>query len=561
VGFVAAFGLRLGLGDSRVRHSLAFRGAIPSAGSSRGKGLTITEAPLPTPEPAALDGGRRARATGAVRALPVVRYVAGVLVLAAAYFAAGRASLALQYDGPLAAILLPVGVGAAALYLAGLRWWPGVLIGDVALVDPAQPLGSALGIIAGNMADILVIAVVLRRLLGPRGALDRLEQVGGMLVAIAPGAAITATVAMLSLRVGGVVESSEVTTFWRSWFLADASGALVVIPLALAWAQPRPRPWRGRGAWEGALVIAAVVALSAIALSGDLPLTYMVFPALVWAALRLGQRGSTLAVAVAAGMAVGITANEVGAFVTHSITDSALSTQLYLAVSALSTLCLAAVVSEREAFAERLTASRARLVEAAAGERRRIEQNLHDGAQQRLTALAVRLHLAAEQARDAPEIAVGRLEAAEEEVSAAIEELRELAHGIHPSVLTVYGLAHALRGVAVRSAIPVRLVELPATRVDATAEVTAYFVVSEAITNARKHADATSIEVRAAASRGVLHVEVVDDGRGGATESAGSGLQGLRDRVEAIGGSFEVDSADGRGTRIVAVLPATPAPA
>jgi len=257
-------------------------------------------------------------------------------------------------------------------------------------------------------------------------------------------------------------------------------------------------------------------------------------------------------------MAVGITANEVGAFVTHSITDSALSTQLYLAVSALSTLCLAAVVSEREAFAERLTTSRARLVEAAAGERRRIEQNLHDGAQQRLTALAVRLHLAAEQAPEAPETAVGRLEAAAEEVSAAIEELRELAHGIHPSVLTVYGLARAHGGCSTfGDPRPLARGALHARR----RQVTAYFVISEAITNARKHADARSIDVRAAASRGVLRVEIVDDGRGGATESAGSGLQGLRDRVEAIGGSFEVDSADGRGTRIVAVLPATPASA
>jgi signal transduction histidine kinase len=145
-------------------------------------------------------------------------------------------------------------------------------------------------------------------------------------------------------------------------------------------------------------------------------------------------------------------------------------------------------------------------------------------------------------------------------VSAAIEELRELAHGIHPSVLTAYGLAHALTGLAARSTIPIRVVELPAIRVDPTAEVTAYFVISEAVTNARKHANATSIGVRATASEGVLRIEIVDDGSGGASESGGSGLQGLRDRVEAIGGSFEVKSAEGSGTRLLAVLPATPSP-
>src|SRR5687768_16041243 len=168
----------------------------------------------------------------AVGALPVVRYVAGVLVLGAAYFVAGRASLTLQYEGPVAAIWLPVGIGAAALYLAGPRWWPGVLLGDLALADPSPPLSTALGITAGNMADILVIALLLRRLVGRQAALDRLEQVGGMLAAIAVGAAIMATATTLSLRSGGIIESSGFASFWRSWALADASGALVIIPLA-----------------------------------------------------------------------------------------------------------------------------------------------------------------------------------------------------------------------------------------------------------------------------------------------------------------------------------------
>jgi signal transduction histidine kinase len=262
-------------------------------------------------------------------------------------------------------------------------------------------------------------------------------------------------------------------------------------------------------------------------------------------------------VAVAAGFAIWETNRRIGPFAFESITTSVLATQLYLAVSALSTLCVAAVVAEREAFATSLAGSRARIVQTAATERRRIEQDLHDGAQQRLAALVVRLGLAEEQVRAAPEAAIGVIQAAEDELSGAIDELRELAHGIHPSVLTEGGLAYALQQAAARSAIPVRLVELPAMRVDATAEVTAYFVVLEAIANTSKHARATSIDVRAIASRDSLRVEIVDDGRGGAAETRGSGLQGLRDRVEAIGGSFDVASTEGRGTRIVAVLPAT----
>jgi signal transduction histidine kinase len=122
-------------------------------------------------------------------------------------------------------------------------------------------------------------------------------------------------------------------------------------------------------------------------------------------------------------------------------------------------------------------------------------------------------------------------------------------------VLTRLGLAGALAAMAERSAIPIRLVELPASRLDPTAEATAYFLASEAVTNARKHAGATEITIRAVASRGILRVAVTDDGGGGADEAAGTGLQGLRDRVEAIGGTFTVDSRFRFGTRIIAIIP------
>ena len=491
---------------------------------------------------------------------PRVRYVLGVVALGVLYRGVAQIGYELQFAGPVAAIVwLPVGVGIAFLYLGGLRYWPGVLIGDLLANDYGRlPLGSAIGQTWGNVLEVLVATVLLLRL-APRG--DPLGSVGGlgrMLVAIGAGTAVSATVGSCSLLLGDVITTGGVPEVWRTWWLGDSSGALIVLPLALAWAKP-PRRWLHRHGLETAALLAVIGALSALALQSSQPLTYLVFPPLIWAALRLGRRGGTLAVAVAAGFAVWETTRRVGPFAFDSVTDSVLATQLYLAVSALSTLCLAAVVSEREAFAASLAASRARLVETAAAERRRIEQNLHDGAQQRLTALAIRLDLAADEARDAPETAAGRLEAAAEEVSAATQELRELARGIPPTALTTYGLAHALTALVARSGIPIRLVGVPATRVDATAEVTAYFVISEAVTNASKHADATSIDVCAAASRGLLRVEIVDDGRGGASEAAGSGLQGLRDRVEAIGGSFQVDSADHRGTRIVAVLPAPPA--
>jgi signal transduction histidine kinase len=236
-----------------------------------------------------------------------------------------------------------------------------------------------------------------------------------------------------------------------------------------------------------------------------------------------------------------------------------LSTQLFIAVTALSTLFLAAVVSEREELAERLKTSRKRLVAAGEIERQRLEHNLHDGAQQRLTGLVIRMRVASQQATQSPEQAASAFREAETELSLAIDELRELAHGIHPTVLTKFGLGGALESVAAQSTVPIVVLEVPSVRLDDTAEATAYYVLAEAVANAQKHALASSIRVRAAVALGILRIEIIDDGVGGAAEGTGFGLQGLRDRVEAVGGTFELDSPRGAGTRVAAAIPVTTA--
>ena len=173
-------------------------------------------------------------------------------------------------------------------------------------------LGPAFAEGSANTARALVAVLILQRLAGRRAAMDRLEQVGAVFVAVAVGEALSATVAMLARRAGEIIEVSEMGVFWRSWWLGGLAGGLVVVPLALAWAHTRASAWRGRRAVEGALVLAAVAGLSALALSADQPLTYIVFPAFIWAALRLGPQGATLAVAVAAVIAVLATSNAVG---------------------------------------------------------------------------------------------------------------------------------------------------------------------------------------------------------------------------------------------------------
>jgi signal transduction histidine kinase len=484
-----------------------------------------------------------------------LRYVVLASVLAGAYYGAAKLGYVLEFAGPVAAIVwLPVGIGIAFLALGGLRLWPGVLIGDLMANQYATlPLGSALGQTLGNVLEVVVAALLIRRIARRGSPLGNVNDLGRMFAAIAVGTAVSATIGSLSNVAGGVIQSGALPTVWRTWWLADTCGALVVVPLALAWHHLPPREWWRKRGLEGGLLVVTVIGTAELVLRSHRPLTYVVFPILIWAALRFGQRGATLAVALTAGLTVWNTTHFVGPFVFHSITRSVLSTQLFIAVAALSTMFLAAVVSEREEIAMGLAQSRARLVDAADRERRRVEQNLHDGAQLTLTMLAGHLAAARENSARAPDQAPGLLEDAEAQVFVAIDQLRELAHGIHPTILTDLGLAEAIKSLTDGAPVSIRLLELPSVRLDGAAEAAAYYVVAEAVMNAERHADAESITIRAVELEGILHVEVVDDGVGGANEN-GSGLVGLRDRVEAVGGALSVVSPPGWGTRIHAAI-------
>ena len=488
-----------------------------------------------------------------------VRYVLLVCTLAGAYYGAAQIGYTLKFTGAVAAIVwLPVGVGIAFLYLGGLSLWPGVVLGDLlANHVSALPVGASVGQAIGNTLEVVVAAYLIRKLVRSGKPLDSVTGVCGLLVAIFVGTAVSATVGPLSLRLGGVLSTSDLPHVWHTWWLGDTAGALVVVPLALAWWQRFDLRWTRARIAEGALMLSAVVVLSDLALRTDRPLVYIVWPSLIWAALRFGPRGGTLAVAVAVGFTLWKTAHHAGPFVVESIPRSTLSTQLYVSVAALSTMFLGAVVAEREEIAKGLRESRARLVTVADNERRRLENNLHDGAQLTLTMLAGQLATAREDSRRNPELAPGLFEDAETHLLIAIDELRDLAHGIHPTILTDLGLGEAIRSLTDGSPVPIRVLDLPAARLDATAEATAYYVVAEALTNAQRHAQAKQITIRVVESGRYLRIEVGDDGVGGANERHGSGLQGLRDRVEAVGGALRVASGLGRGTLIRADIPLT----
>jgi signal transduction histidine kinase len=689
--------------------------------------------------------GQRFEAWRPTNAGRAAAYGAGVLLVAAAYYAAAKLGLRLAYlHGTVTALWPPAGVGIAALVLLGPRMWPGIVIGDLLVGDFSSPLGTVLGQTVGNTLEVLVGALLLRRLAGRGVAMDRVIDVFALVAAAAVATLISACFGTASLRLGDVIRSGEVGDVWRTWWLSDFSGALVLTPVILSWVRAGPpRPSRRR-LLEGGLLLAALVLLAELPSQRDVP--YVVFPALIWAALRFGPPGASAAVLVASGLTVWNTAHNAGPFVRASITDSLLSTQLFMATAALTSLILAAVTAERRradvalqrdivqrreaeqrlvasehatrrlaaeqmalrrlatlvaaeappravfeqvttevgrllsvpsarivryedgergtivggwsedpdfpglpvgstipldsdtvivrvlrsgapervdsyedvegelaerlrrlgygasvaapvrvggrlwgvlvasagepadlprgaedrlrAFAElvaqalanadayeKLAASRARIVEAGDAERRRLERNLHDGAQQRLVALAVRLRLVEGRLAADPAAARGLLADAQEQLGEALDELRELARGIHPAVLTDHGLRAAVDALATRSPVPVEISEVPSDRLPASVEAAAYYIVAEAVTNVAKYADASHVTVAVRSVGDCMTVDVVDDGIGGADPAAGSGLRGIADRVEALHGRLRITSSHGLGTRIEAEIP------
>ena len=495
------------------------------------------------------------------------------MLLAAAYYGAAKVGQTLRYTASVSAIWPPAGLGIAALYLWGIRWWPGVLLGEILvngellLDDSTFPIGSLLGQQTGNMAEIIVGALLLRRLIGPNAALDRVEQVGGMLVALGIATAISATVGTVSMIAGGVIDESAATEFWRTWWLGDSSGGLVVLPLMLAWAQDPLGAWRRIRTWEGAAVIAGVTALGVVAVSTEEPITYMVFPALIWAAFRLGPPGATLSIAITAGVAIGVTAHDVGPFSTQPIDHRTLSTQLYIGVAALTTLFLSAVVSERERSSRKLADARRSEGERAVEERRRIARDLHDSVSQALFSTVLHTRTAQKalvQEGASPSGLVGRslgtiadlTKSVQSEMRSLIFELRR--DPVHDGL--VAALVRHASGLGAQDGLTID-VRGPAPRLPLSERVeTQLFAIGrEALANVQRHAGATVAQVRVEAQNGQVVVEVRDNGRG-FNPTVGHpghfGLDSMRSRAAEVGGRLAIASTPGRGTVVRVRVPA-----
>jgi signal transduction histidine kinase len=408
--------------------------------------------------------------------------------------------------------------------------------------------------------------VLLRRLIGPSAALDRAEQVGGMLVALAIATAISATVGTASMFAGGVIGESELAKFWRTWWLGDTAGGLVVLPFLLAWVSQRAMAWRRIRTWQGALMIAAVAGLSVLAFSIEGPVAYMVFPALIWAAFRFGPAGATLSIAIAAGIAVGFTAHEAGPFSTQPIDLRTLSTQVYIVAAALATLFLSAVVIERERSAAELAEAKRRQDDRAMRERHRIARDLHDSVSQALFSTVLHTR-AAQRALRQEGLSIsdplGRaLDAIGEVTRAAQSEMRAFIFQLGRDGVDD-GLVAALSSYAsrlgARHGLTIDVQGPDVLGLSRRAETQLFGIGREALANVVKHSSASRVWVRVAARSGRVLVEIRDDGRGfdiATGDPDHFGLESMQSRAEELGGHLTIVSRPGQGTVVQVDAPA-----
>lgn len=522
---------------------LAARRAWPEAGLLRRR-------------PSDQHGHARPRTTNETSPEGALELVVKIVTLAIAYFITARFGLSLASVSSVSAVWPATGVAVAGLLLLGVRAWPGIAIGGFLAGLPCCGAVAAAGVTVAQVSAPVAAAALLKAW-DFDAALARLRDVLALVVlAGAASMVLSATIGTAVLAARGVVTGDDWPLAWSSWWIGDAMGTIVVTPLLLAVgtaARSRANLLRHRA--EAVVLLVATVLATRLFFSGGLPLAFLIFPLGLWAALRLGLLGVTVVNALVTGVTVWATVHGYGPFAQMPPARTLVVLQSFNASVAITSLVLAAVTEERRRALEEVRASRARIVEAADAERRRVERNLHDGAQQRLVSVSLSLRLAEMQLGSSPNPELQTtLAEASKELQRALAELRELARGLHPALLTQQGLGAAVESLAEQAPLPVEVVA-PPERYPVAIETTAYFVVCEALANVARYARASAVTVSVQHADGQLIVQVADDGIGGADPTSGSGLRGLADRVAALDGQLQISSPPGQGTRVRAELP------
>lgn len=504
---------------------------------------------------------------------PGTRLTTGIVVVGVGYWLLAQLGSVVQYPGGVEVVWLPVGWAAAMLYLGDLRWFVGAMIADLILGAGLVPshyqrlLEPTTVQTLSNTVEFTLAAVLMRRWLGPRNALARPVDVGWLLLALGIGTAVAAAVGALTIVWAGQARWGDYGLIARTWWLGDTSGGLLLAPLLIVWGADRWRPDR-REVLQGGLIVAVIAGLSFVLFESSHPLTYLVFPALMLAAVSLGQRGATVGVVVAVAVAVGLTASESGPFVEHSINDEVLKTQLYILIASLTTLTLGAAISAGRRAAVQVAESRRREAERTADERQRIAADLHDSVSQTLFSLGLHAGIAKHElgrARLAPD---GPLPTAVDAIAqlaqGALLELRAAIFDLRSDAVAERGVVAALAAHA--SALGLRHdvtvdIDGPPQRLPLSAEVEEllFRIGQEALTNAVKHSGSPTVSATVAVADGQVVLTVSDTGVGfdpAFPHTGHLGLELIRSRAGAAGAMVDIQSVPERGSTVRVAVPA-----
>jgi signal transduction histidine kinase len=534
-----------------------------------------------------------------IRAIAV--YLLKLASLALVYHLAARLGLKMAYvQINTSPVWPPTGIALAVLLLFGYNLWPGISLGVlVGSLLTGAPVGVAVGIALGNTLEALVGAYCLKHFVGFHNAMDRIQDVVGLALCSVFSTALGASIGSMTLLLTGGIVWQAVGNIWITWWIGDLLGALVVAPVLLVWATAPLNPATRRVVGEGVVVLALLATVTwyvfgSKAFAGVLhqAMIYVIFPFMIWTALRLEQRGAATAVFLVSGIAIWATSQGMGPFSLESKNDSLVLLQTFMGVVSLTSLILAAAATERrkavDALHQRvedlaalneqnawlfeevrqgnqqLHALSQRLMKAQEEERLHLSRELHDESGQLVAALTMQLGLLERDASQ-PEALnrhIAELKRATHEVQ---DNLHQLAVNLRPASLDHLGLVTALQqyteefGRKYDIQADFEVVGMQGKRLPIEIEIAMFRIVQESLTNVALHARATHVDVLVNVHETRVAATIEDDGVGFAPSPSivenTLGLFGMRERVEMLGGRFSVESAPGKGTTVTAEVP------
>jgi len=539
--------------------------------------------------------------TGRFDTRAIAVYLLKVASLALVYHLAARLGLKMAYvQINTSPVWPPTGIGLAALLIFGYNLWPGISLGVlVGSLLTGAPFEVAAGIALGNTLEALVGAYCLRHFLGFHNALDRIQDVVGLALSSLFSTALGASIGSITLLLTGAIVWQAVGSIWITWWIGDLLGALVVAPLLLVWATAPQNPITKRMVGEGAVLLALLAAVTwyvfgSKAYAGVLhqAMIYVIFPFVIWTALRLEQRGAATAVFLISGIAIWATSQGRGPFSLESKNDSLVLLQTFLGVVSLTSLILAAAATERrkasEALSQRveelatlneknawlveevrqgnqqLHALSQRLMRAQEEERLHLSRELHDESSQLVAALTMQLGLL-ERDASRPEALNQRIAELKRATNEIQDNLHQLAVNLRPASLDHLGLVTALEqytdefGQKYHIRTDFEAVGMQEKRLPIEIEIALFRIVQESLTNVALHAQANRVDVLISRSETRVVAMIEDDGVGftlspTVTENT-LGLFGMRERVEMLGGRLTLESSPGKGTTLTAEVP------